>query len=111
MSLTEGDTISIESDIPSNPIFKIDIVEVKPVSPFKSVTVVNCDVKLDFEAPLDYVEPAPIMRDDKKKRKQSSSVVIDKEGVKKFNAFKGNYQRLDGKELKFDPVRHPRDLF
>lgn len=102
--MTEGDTISIQSDIPSNPIFKIDIIEVKPVSPFKTVTVVNCDVKLDFEAPLDYVEPAPPIMDEPQLKRQTSSVVMEKEGQKKFKAFKGGFMRLDGKEVKFDPV-------
>jgi Ubiquitin fusion degradation protein UFD1 len=59
VSLTEGDTISIESELPDNSMYKFDIVEVKPKSPFKTIITLNCDLKLDFEEPLDYVEPAP----------------------------------------------------
>jgi len=104
VTLTKGDTIHIESDDPSCPIFKFDIIEVKPPSPFKTVTVVNCDVKIDFEAPLDYVEPAPPIYDEPQLVKRSSSVLMDEETEKPFKAFKGNYQRLDGKVVQDDPV-------
>lgn len=66
--------------------------------------MVNCDVKLDFEAPLDYVEPAPPIMEEPQLQKRSSSLIMDEEVEKKFKAFKGNYRRLDGKEVKFDPV-------
>ena len=104
-TLTQNTTISVQSDIPSNPIFKFDIVEVKPKSPFKTVSVVNCDVKIDFEAPLDYVEPAPPIQNEPQLQKKDSKVLMEEEGVKRFKAFKGKYRRLDGKEVKFDPVR------
>lgn len=104
VSLTKGNTIHIQSDDPTCPIFKIDIMDVKPPTPFKTVSVVNCDVKLDFEAPLDYVEPEPVMREPELKKNESKGLVIEEEGRKVFKAFKGSYRRLDGKEVKIDPV-------
>lgn len=34
---------------------------------------------------------------------------MEKETVKKFKAFSGNYQRLDGKQVKMDPSAHEED--
>jgi len=59
VSLTEGTTISVSSDIEGLPMIQFDILEVKPPSPFKSVCLINTDVEIDFAPPLDYVEPAP----------------------------------------------------
>lgn len=96
--LSEGSTISVITDLPSHPIFKFDIMDVTPTSPFKTVSVINCDLKLDFEAPLDYVEPAP----EPKLEKKDSHLMIAEES--EFSAFTGNYQRLDGKKVKGDPT-------
>lgn len=69
--LTAGDTITVKTDLQHNPEFKFDIVEVKPVSPYKTVVTINCDLNLDFEAPLDYEEPPePTLQ-----KKQSSLVI------------------------------------
>ena len=70
--LTQGDTITVKTDLKHNPEFKFDIVELKPNSQFKTVSIINCDLNLDFEAPLDYEEPAePTMA------KRNSSVVME----------------------------------
>lgn len=70
--LTQGDTITVKTDLRHNPEFKFDIVELKPVSPYKTVSIINCDLNLDFEAPLDYEEPAePTLQ------KRNSSLVMD----------------------------------
>jgi hypothetical protein len=90
--------------MPSCPEFKFDIVEVKPKSPFKTIITLNCDLKLDFEEPLDYVEPAPPIRDQPQLKKKDSKMLMEKENNKRFQAFSGNYQRLDGKQVKVDPT-------
>lgn len=92
--LTQGDTITIKTDLHSNPEFKFDIVDIKPESAYKTVSIINCDLNLDFEAPLDYEEPAT-----PKLEKHSSSVVIDDadKEEKTFSEFTGKCQRLDGK--------------
>jgi hypothetical protein len=61
----------VRTDLPANPEFKFDIVEIKPVSPYKTVSIINCDLNLDFEAPLDYVEP-----EQPSLQKRSSSVLM-----------------------------------
>ena len=50
-TLTKGETISINYN---NEIYFIDIVETEPV---ESIKILNSDINLDFDAPLDYVEP------------------------------------------------------
>lgn len=50
-TLTKGETISIEYN---SEIYFIDIVETKPV---ESINILDSDINLDFDKPLDYVEP------------------------------------------------------
>lgn len=101
--LTQGDTITVKTDLEHNPEFKFDIVDVKPVSSFKTVSIINCDLNLDFEAPLDYEEapPEPALN-----KRQSSVVMEEKAGGKKeFSEFTGKHTRLDGKALKEDQTK------
>lgn len=49
-TLTKGETISIEYN---SEIYFIDIVETEPV---ESINILNSDINLDFDKPLDYVE-------------------------------------------------------
>lgn len=88
----------------SCPEYKFDILEVKPKSPFKTIITLNCDLKLDFAEPLDYVEPAPPIKDHTDLKKKDSKMLMEEEKTKKFQAFSGNYQRLDGKQVKGDPT-------
>jgi hypothetical protein len=62
----------VRTDLPQNPEFKFDIIEIKPASPYKTVSIINCDLNLDFEAPLDYVEP-----EQPSLQKRNSSVVME----------------------------------
>ena len=50
-TLTKDETISI---LYNNEIYYIDIVDTKPV---ESINILNSDINLDFDKPLDYVEP------------------------------------------------------
>lgn len=108
MCLTQGDTITVKTDLKHNPEFKFDIVEVKPVSPYKTVSIINCDLNLDFEAPLDYEEtpPEPALN------KRSSNVVIDEKDQdnKQFSEFTGKFMRLDGKAVKDDPSKKKEEF-
>lgn len=92
----------MKTDLPQNPEFKFDIIELKPVSPYKTVSIINCDLNLDFEAPLDYEEPVqPTLQ------KRNSSLVMDEEANKDkpFEAFMGKHSRIDEKALKEDMAR------
>jgi len=62
----------MKTDLVTNPEFKFDIVELKPANQYKTVSIINCDLNLDFEAPLDYEEPPePTLE------KKSSSLVME----------------------------------
>jgi len=50
----QGDTINIHH---AGRDYLIDVVECQPKP---QICIVEADVNLDFEAPLDYVEPAPV---------------------------------------------------
>lgn len=72
------------------------------MSPYKTVSIINCDLNLDFEAPLDYEEP-----EQPSLQKRNSSVVMDEEANKDkpFEAFSGKYLRIDEKSVKEDLAR------
>jgi ubiquitin fusion degradation protein 1 len=107
--LTQGDTITVKTDLKHNPEFKFDIIEIKPVSPYKTVSIINCDLNLDFEAPLDYEEVPP---EQPTLNKRSSNVLIDEQAQdnKQFSEFTGKYTRLDGKALKEDPSKKKEEF-
>lgn len=94
----------MKTDLVSCPEFKFDIRDIKPVSPYKTVSTIDCNLNLDFEAPLDYEEPAPQPALDKK---TNSNVVMDEEKLPEgeFNAFSGKFQRLDGKSIKDEVIK------
>lgn len=50
-TLTKGETVSINYN---NEIYFIDIVDTEPV---ESIKILDSDINLDFDEPLDYVEP------------------------------------------------------
>ena len=107
--VTQGDTIEIPNDLAKNETFKFDIIEVKPINPMKTVSLIDCDLKLDFEQPLDYIEEQPALK------KKVSSLKMGDDGQLVFREFRGKYQRLDGREVKnlphqeddeYDPRQH-----
>ena len=52
--LTQGDSININF---ANKDFKVDILEVKPESQYNTGIIIDTDLTIEFEQPLDYVEP------------------------------------------------------
>merc|ERR1719230_449517 len=52
--LTEGVIIAINYN---EQIYEIVVLEVKPKDPSKAVSIVECDLELDFAPPVGYVEP------------------------------------------------------
>lgn len=54
--ITQGQTIAINyTDL--NRVFRIDIVETKPA---EVISIVNTDLNVDFDEPIDYVPPTPV---------------------------------------------------
>lgn len=100
----------MKTDLPANPEFKFDILELKPQSPYKTVSIINCDLNLDFEAPLDYVEPEQpslMKRNSSVVMEEGGSILNDKENNqdKPFSEFTGKHARIDNKTLKEDAAK------
>jgi ubiquitin fusion degradation protein 1 len=116
--LTEGDIIAINY---MSKIFEIVVLELKPA---KAVSIVECDLELDFAPPVGYVEPVRVplpsiggnaegpnayspekkAEEDIKKIEEEEAALIEKSV---FQAFTGTGRRLDGKATKqkeFAPV-------
>jgi len=53
--LTQGDIIAIEYN---KKIHHLGIIELKPASAHRAVSIVETDIQLDFAPPLDYVDPS-----------------------------------------------------
>lgn len=95
--LTKGDIIGIEYN---QKIYELLVVDTKPDG---AVSIIECDMKVDFAAPVGYQspEPQPMSTEDldgKEERDSLIQEVIEKNGG--FKAFSGDGQRLDGKEKK-----------
>ena len=54
--ITQGQTIAINY-VELNKVFRIDIVETKPA---EIISIVNTDLNVDFDEPIDYVPPTPM---------------------------------------------------
>lgn len=101
--LTKGDTIMINYN---NTQYLIDVLEVKSIKGNTNViSIVETDVKVDFERPLDMPEsPLPEQQVDfpiitKKKEEEKKE---EKQG---FRPFIGTGRRIDGKPIKqIEPV-------
>lgn len=92
--LTTGDLVAIRYN---NKIYELCVLETKPAN---AVTIIECDMNVEFAAPLDYVEP-------NHKPKEDEMAVDPSEDFHEpagFVAFKGSGNRLDGKKKKNDSI-------
>ena len=90
--VTKGDVISIYFNKKE---YKLDIIKCKPKD---MISLVNCDIEIDFETPRDYKE----YQEKNKKQKKEVKKELTKEEVNKKiidDKFNGNYLRLDGKKI------------
>jgi len=89
----KGDTININFN---NRDYMINIVDCKPND---QICVIEADINVDFEAPLDYVEPAPVQR----ATTGAGAAASQKSKEDMLNAKREEimkmYKRLDGKVL------------
>ncbi|XP_022696543.1 ubiquitin fusion degradation protein 1 homolog isoform X2 [Varroa jacobsoni] len=94
--LSAGDVIAIEYN---NHEYEVCVLETKPA---EAISIVDCDLQVEFAAPVGYKEPP---------KKQGTSVEVDgyqddfkQPNVvikdKTFKAFSGQGKRIDGKEAK-----------
>jgi len=109
--LTEGDVIAIEYN---SKVYEIMVLEIKPKSESKAVSIVECDLVLDFAAPVGYVEPEhPPPRPtaavqnaaalaSKAEAERAEVAAEEKAAVDAtvFHTYTGTANRLDGKATK-----------
>ncbi|KAH9515132.1 ubiquitin fusion degradation protein [Bulinus truncatus] len=89
--LTQGDVISI---IYNEKVYDLCVLETKPGT---AVSIIECDMRVDFAPPIGYVEPERVSRTPD----HLQSADIETETVDDsppFRAFGGHGNRLDGKK-------------
>jgi len=92
--LSTGDMIAINYN---NKIYELSVLETKPAN---AVSIIECDMNVDFAPPVGYVEPdykaqVPQPMDEDEPELDISQLLPEREG---FVAFGGSGNRLDGKK-------------
>jgi len=89
--LSKGDIIAINYN---NKIYELNVLETKPAA---AVSIIECDMNVDFEAPPGYEEPrvAPVPMEEEEPELDISQMLPEQSG---FIAFAGSGNRLDGKK-------------
>jgi len=86
--LTSGDMVAIKYN---DHIYELLVMETQPGN---AVSIIECDMNVDFDAPVGYVEPE-ITRPQKKDEQEEE---LTDETNNQFIAFSGEGNRLDGKK-------------
>lgn len=90
--LTTGDVIAIKYN---QKIYEMCVLETKPGN---AVSIIECDMNVEFEAPVGYQEPKH------EKKTAAEEMMVDPADLMPvptgFMAFKGSGNRLDGKKKK-----------
>ncbi|XP_064378201.1 ubiquitin recognition factor in ER-associated degradation protein 1 isoform X1 [Dromaius novaehollandiae] len=97
--LTTGDVIAINYN---EKIYELRVMETKPD---KAVSIIECDMNVDFDAPLGYKEP-----ERNAQHEETTDVEADHSGYVSdlgFRAFSGSGNRLDGKKKGVEPSPSP----
>lgn len=104
--LTTSDTIAIEYN---SKVYEIRVLEVKPAGGSNAVSIIECDMQLDFAAPEGYVEPdykgMKAAEEAKRAEEERDRVLRERKQAKQLaqeqRRFGGSAgQRLDGKKKK-----------
>lgn len=107
----KGTTIEIPTLLGDRKPYSFNIIDIKPANPFNSICLVDTNIILDFDVPVDWVEPSPTLRKTKSKALEQSQAA---ELLDKTEAFYGKGVRMDGKDVKAekkDPLKgwNPRE--
>ncbi|KAJ1524409.1 hypothetical protein ONE63_010909 [Megalurothrips usitatus] len=89
--LTTGDVIAIKYN---DKIYELCVLETKPGS---AVVIIECDMNVEFDAPVGYKEPERGTPKDEDMQIDPAELMPEPTG---FVAFKGEGNRLDGKKKK-----------
>ncbi|CAH0548697.1 unnamed protein product [Brassicogethes aeneus] len=89
--LTSGDIIAVKYN---SKVYELCVLETKPGD---AISIIECDMNVEFEAPVGYKEPEHIKKEDEDMQIDPSELMPEPAG---FIAFKGAGNRLDGKKRK-----------
>ncbi|XP_074641916.1 ubiquitin recognition factor in ER-associated degradation protein 1-like isoform X2 [Tubulanus polymorphus] len=87
--LSKGDMVAIKYN---ERIYELCVLETKPGN---AVSIIECDMNVEFAAPVGYQEPERVPR--KHKQEEEMAVDIPEIPDDRFRAFSGSGNRLDGK--------------
>ncbi|XP_037952646.1 ubiquitin fusion degradation protein 1 homolog, partial [Teleopsis dalmanni] len=93
--LTAGDVIAIKYN---KKIYELCVLETRPGN---AVTIIECDMNVEFEAPVGYKEPS------KPRDEQPQEVTQDNVMEEVVETFQGSGVRLDGKQKKESQLNNP----
>lgn len=96
--LTKGDVIAIKYN---DKIYEFLVLETKPGN---AVSIIECDMQVEFASPVGYVEPERQEKKAEKKEEEQADVSHVDHG---FQAFTGSGFRLDGKKKKSNVPSNP----
>uniref|UniRef100_A0A4W5M9R8 Ubiquitin recognition factor in ER-associated degradation protein 1 n=1 Tax=Hucho hucho TaxID=62062 RepID=A0A4W5M9R8_9TELE len=100
--LTTGDVVAINYN---EKIYELRVMETKPD---KAVSIIECDMNVDFDAPLGYKEPERCYKAPEEPTEEGDpSTWTDMD--MRFRAFTGSGNRLDGKKKGIEPSPIPID--
>ncbi|KAI9537023.1 ubiquitin fusion degradation protein [Dissostichus eleginoides] len=101
--LTTGDVVAINYN---EKIYELRVMETKPD---KAVSIIECDMNVDFDAPLGYKEPERRPQHQEEPTEEEADPTSYADMDLGFRAFTGNGNRLDGKLKGIEPSPVPRD--
>lgn len=93
--LTKGDVIAIKYN---RRIYELCVLETRPGN---AVSIIECDMNVEFEAPVGYKEPSTSQKAAGADEEQEQTV------VEVVETFKGSGVRLDGKKKKDNQIEGP----
>nr|XP_027205740.1 protein CLP1 homolog [Dermatophagoides pteronyssinus] len=96
--LTTGDVIAINYN---NKVYELSVLETKPGP---AVSIIECDMNVEFEAPIGYQEPKRQNKNDSNQDNsmddENDATMIEDPKQLQQNPFQGKGNRLDGKQPK-----------
>uniref|UniRef100_A0A3P8ZS43 Ubiquitin recognition factor in ER-associated degradation protein 1 n=1 Tax=Esox lucius TaxID=8010 RepID=A0A3P8ZS43_ESOLU len=101
--LTTGDVIAINYN---EKIYELRVMETKPD---KAVSIIECDMNVDFDAPLGYKEPERRYKVPEEPTEEEGDPGTWTDMDMRFRAFTGSGNRLDGKKKGIEPSPVPID--
>ncbi|KAA8592672.1 hypothetical protein FQN60_018127 [Etheostoma spectabile] len=99
--LTTGDVVAINYN---EKIYELRVMETKPD---KAVSIIECDMNVDFDAPLGYKEPERRPQHQEEPTEEEADPPSYEDMDLGFRAFTGSGNRLDGKTKGIEPSPAP----